>query len=529
MQIWKRRGISQKIGFSLGAMVLLLAGVAVGSWLNLSTIDGAAGVVESRIGAALGTEKLKEALLESETLVTVCTMTESQDDLAAARNGLARLKDRLDALSAATSSGEGWLAALADSSHAYQTATEALLAVIAKRRTSSEDFTQAATAVATTTSAIVTALFRENRTDALPAGTKLDVIPQAGAAAVSRYLASRNPAYANAAKQQVSSLNEAVEALRAAAPDSTRIQRFLKVLTPEIADYDRAITAVIAATDLSAQTAAERKTAAGRLLDQIAQLSMSNVGAQSAAVAVMHASVTESRMRTVLLSALALVVAGIAWKVLGRAIVTALLRLEAAMQQLARGDLKVVIPGQERTDEIGIMARAVQVFKDNLRHIEVLRRQQQSEVSAKNRRQMAANQLIQDFSGAMSGVLQSLSDASSEMSAQAESMCVTTAAATERTAAVAEATRHTAANVQIMAEAGDALSRTIQDISGQVGEAATIVRGAVSDAGKTNTVMQGLASSAQRIDEVVKLIRDVAGRTNLLALNATIRGHAVTC
>jgi methyl-accepting chemotaxis protein len=522
MRFWNRLGISQKIGISLGAMMFLLSGVAGVAWSNLTAIDGAAGTVESKIEATLAAGDLKESLLTSETLISAYTLTEADGELVAARKEMDHLKTRVDALSAASSIGTGRISEITASYAAYETATQQLLAAIGTRRSSSEDFTQAATAIATTTTAVVTALFREQRTDVLPAGTKLNDLPQAGTVAVSRYLATRNPAYAATAKQLVGSLTEAIAALGAAAAESKRIQKFLKVLTPQVSDYSQAIETLIAATDKSSRTQAERKTAADRLLTQIGELNRLNVGAQSQAVETMYASVSQSRMTIGILSLAALAVAGLAWKVLERTIVATLLRLERVMRQLSQGDLAVEVPGRQRTDEIGVMAQAVQVFKDNLRHIEVLQRQQQNEMNLKTRRQAAANQLIQDFSGSMSGVLHTLSEASSEMHARAESMCDTTSEATQRTAAVAEATRHAAANVQLVAEAGDALTRTIQDISGQVSEAASIARGAVSDAEKTNMVMQGLAASAQRINDVVKLIRNIAGQTNLLALNATI-------
>ncbi|CAK0773658.1 methyl-accepting chemotaxis protein [Azospirillaceae bacterium] len=254
----------------------------------------------------------------------------------------------------------------------------------------------------------------------------------------------------------------------------------------------------------------------------IAELNQTNVGKQTAAVLTMHESVTEARITIGALSFIALVIAGIAWKVLGRTIVAALLQLESVMKRLAHGDLAVDVPCRKRTDEIGAMAQAVQIFKDDLFHIEDLRRQQQDEINAKIRRQAAANQLIQDFSGAVSGVLKILGDASSDMFSRAESMCAISSEATKRTAAISDATRHAAANVQMVAEAGKALTKTIHDISCQVTEAASIARKTVSDTRQANIVMEKLGGSAQRIGEVVKLIKNIAGQTHLLALNATI-------
>ncbi|MFX8546807.1 HAMP domain-containing protein, partial [Acinetobacter baumannii] len=87
----------------------------------------------------------------------------------------------------------------------------------------------------------------------------------------------------------------------------------------------------------------------------------------------MHGAVSRASATIAILLPLALLIAGLTWWGLGRTVVAALLRLGQAMRQLAQGDLAVTLHGQHRADEIGIMARAVQVFKDNLHNIEALR------------------------------------------------------------------------------------------------------------------------------------------------------------
>ncbi|CAK0773676.1 hypothetical protein CCP2SC5_600014 [Azospirillaceae bacterium] len=272
MRIWGRWGLNQKIGFSLGIVMFLLTGVAGVAWLNLVAINGAATIVENKIEATFEAENLKEELLSSETLITNYILTESDGDLIATRKGMDRLKSRLDELSIKETARDERYAEITKSYRSYEVASSALIASVGNRRSSSESFTQAATTITTTTAAVVATLFRENRVDSLPAGLKLNELVNGGIVAVSRYLATRNPAYADTAKQRVDSLNEAIEALKTGTTNSNRIQKFLKLLTPQISDYTSAIDALITATDQSNRTVIERKAAAGHLLALTLQL-----------------------------------------------------------------------------------------------------------------------------------------------------------------------------------------------------------------------------------------------------------------
>ena len=133
-----------------------------------------------------------------------------------------------------------------------------MFAAIGQRRTGADAFGRASTALTTTSSAVAMALVNESRLDALAAGLKLDESALAGTAAVNRYLASRDPAQADIAKQRGIKLAEAIESLRTAAAELTRVQRFIKVLDPQIADYAQAIDGLIAATDAASRAGADR-------------------------------------------------------------------------------------------------------------------------------------------------------------------------------------------------------------------------------------------------------------------------------
>ena len=192
------------------------------------------------------------------------------------------------------------------------------------------------------------------------------------------------------------------------------------------------------------------------------------------------------------------------------------------MTRLANGDLNIEIEGADRTDEVGGLARSLQVFKENAitaRRLEAEQRQQQAQ---KESRQQAVEQYITVFDQQVCEALDTLSAASTEMHATAGSMSATAEETSRQATAVATASEQASANVQTVAAATEELhaSRQRDFPSGDaVGEFA---RTAVVEADRTNATIQGLAETAQKIGEVVSLIQNIASQTNLLALNATI-------
>ena len=216
-----------------------------------------------------------------------------------------------------------------------------------------------------------------------------------------------------------------------------------------------------------------------------------------------------------------LVVAGFGF-VVGRGVSAPILGMTSAMSKLAGGETGTEIPGAGRGDEIGSMAAAVQVFKDNMIRADQLTAEQKAEQNRREKRQQHMETAIQSFEQSVNGLLRSLSTASSELQSTATAMTSTAETTTQRAAAAASASDHASQNVQTVAGAAEELTASINEISRQVTESTEIAGKATQDAGHTNQQMQSLASTAQKIGDVVKLINDIAGQTNLLALNATI-------
>jgi methyl-accepting chemotaxis protein len=218
----------------------------------------------------------------------------------------------------------------------------------------------------------------------------------------------------------------------------------------------------------------------------------------------------------------ALTAAGILWLV-ASGISRPIISMTSAMKRLAAGDKDVDVPARGQANEIGQMAEAVQVFKDNALAVERLSREQEEQkertaVEQKN----AMNSLADTFEASVRGIVQAVSSQSSELEKSAQSLS-SVAAVTERQASnVATASEQASVNVQTVAAATNELSASIREISRQAGESATVARSAVKEANVVNERVNGLAIAAQKIGEVVNLINDIASQTNLLALNATI-------
>jgi methyl-accepting chemotaxis protein len=241
-----------------------------------------------------------------------------------------------------------------------------------------------------------------------------------------------------------------------------------------------------------------------------------------------EASVTQdnvmSRLRWVLSGMAVLVTVLMVALALGMrsVIATPVVAMTAAMGQLAEGNKGIAIPARGRKDEIGAMAEAVQVFKDNAIRADQMAAEQQAERAAREARARNIENLTSQFDRTVSSVLEVVSGAATELEATAQAMSANADQTNCQATAVAAATEEASASVQTVATAAEELSASIAEIGRQVVRSSSISQSASNEAGETSETMQGLAESSARIGTVVGLINDIASQTNLLALNATI-------
>jgi methyl-accepting chemotaxis protein len=206
----------------------------------------------------------------------------------------------------------------------------------------------------------------------------------------------------------------------------------------------------------------------------------------------------------------------------GARVIRPLQAIRDAMLKLAQGDVATAIPGLGRTDEIGQMADAVQVFKDTRIAADKLAAEQAAAHEVKEQRTARIEMLTRAFETKSGELVGRLSTAANDLQATAQSMAGTAGQTTQQAAGVAAAAEQASVNVQTVASASDQLASSITEISRQVAHSARIASKAKEDAQRTDSVVQALADGAQKVGEVVSLIGSIAGQTNLLALNATI-------
>jgi methyl-accepting chemotaxis protein len=218
-----------------------------------------------------------------------------------------------------------------------------------------------------------------------------------------------------------------------------------------------------------------------------------------------------------------IVVSIVSFGIVTRYVVRPLAGVTSAMRQLAEGDMTVAIPGQNRGDEVGQMAKAVDVFKHNMIEADRLRADREdTERRAEAEKRSAMNRMADEFELSVKGIVQSVSAASAALRTTAQSMSDAAEQTERRSTVVAAAAEHASGNVGTVAAAAHELSASVAEVGRQVGESTEIARLAVEDANRTNVQVQMLADAVGKIGDVVKLINDIAGQTNLLALNATI-------
>ncbi|MEP3245253.1 MAG: methyl-accepting chemotaxis protein [Sneathiella sp.] len=227
-------------------------------------------------------------------------------------------------------------------------------------------------------------------------------------------------------------------------------------------------------------------------------------------------------------------------------------KLTDSIQRLADGDLNVDIPKATTKDEVGLINKAVQVFRDNAHEIQELQKQAQEQAAREKReeeerqqaqaaqeeeqrrrdreieekaqaeRHKAMLSLADNFEASVRAVAEAVSTSASEMEGAAQEMTKTADETTNNSQIVAEAATSANSNAEAVANAADELSGSVRDIATQTGQSSAAAKNAVAQTEHAGRDISELKVAAQEIGEVVKLISDIAEQTNLLALNATI-------
>ncbi|MGY4508001.1 methyl-accepting chemotaxis protein [Bradyrhizobium sp. USDA 3650] len=234
-------------------------------------------------------------------------------------------------------------------------------------------------------------------------------------------------------------------------------------------------------------------------------------------------SYTLAKVVTFSVAAVALLIGLVSAFLVLMRITSPLQRLNGTMRTIADGNLDTEVVYTTRNDEIGDMAKALLVFKENgLRVRQMEDEQKANEQAEARRRKQEMEKLADEFEHAVGEIVDAVASASTELEASANTLTHSATRAQEVTTTVAAASEQASANVQSVASATEELSGSVNEIGRQVQESARMAGEAVGQARNTMAQVSELSRASTRIGDVIELINTIAGQTNLLALNATI-------
>lgn len=208
--------------------------------------------------------------------------------------------------------------------------------------------------------------------------------------------------------------------------------------------------------------------------------------------------------------------------IITRSVVNPLTVTVRAMNEMQLGQLENIVPGQNRKDELGDAAKALEDFRKSLARAETDRKKLAAQSASDAEIQKRKIEMTEDFVAQAMNMVSSLMESAESLKHAAESLSNTACQSQEKAATVSAASEEASANVQTVSAAGQELAASIQEISRQVQTSIQITEQAVTEARNSDEKIQGLSESAQQIGIVLELIKDIAEQTNLLALNATI-------
>ncbi len=192
------------------------------------------------------------------------------------------------------------------------------------------------------------------------------------------------------------------------------------------------------------------------------------------------------------------------------------------MTALGRGDLAIAISGTDRGDEVGAIAKSLDVLRDQLQAAERARQEQAARDEADRTALAQRETLAGAFVARMQELAAGFAQSSGEVADSAKHLSVTAEETSRQAQAVAAAAEEAAANVETVAAASEEMAASVREINGQVGHSVAVADTAFHEAEISNVRIATLATAASAIGDVINLIKGIADQTNLLALNATI-------
>jgi methyl-accepting chemotaxis protein/CHASE3 domain sensor protein len=521
-----RLSIPQRVFGGMGIILLLLVALSINSWRTITDVHQNADYVNASVTETAAVTLFAAQVSETRALVTQYALSENDSDLRAAQHSLGLLPDEISSITKAyawSQSDRTSVETLHGLADRYRKSVIGTIEAINTRRTHATDLLEAATELNTTVAAIVETLAHDTaNAGALDDAIRLMEAFHSSNASAIRFLASRNPADSDTTRVDIRAMNRAFDALRARGVDNRRVQRFLKAMAEPLQQYGKAVEGLIAATEQFARAGTDRSAAAAALIDAADHLRLTATEAQIGTVGGMMSAVTSARRIVYVASTLAIIMGLVLAFVIGGGIARPIQQITSVMRELAGGRIDVVIPRLGQNNEIGGMAEAVRVFRDNKINADRLTVESETERRNKEQRTKSLEELNGRFEATATALTVTLASAAASLKDSAEVMFATTERAGEKSGSVKTAAQQASANIESVAHAAEELSSSIESISDNATSSSILSTQTTESARATNHAVHALAEDTREIERVSSLIKAIAQQTNLLALNATI-------
>ncbi|SEP43491.1 Methyl-accepting chemotaxis protein [Methylobacterium sp. ap11] len=337
-----------------------------------------------------------------------------------------------------------------------------------------------------------------------------------------RFLATTDPKTRTLSAAQFTSAEATIAKLKtldlspAQRRDLGAVEETLHRLNRHITAASAAILESEALYERTLKPQAEAIAAAGAVVRGKLDAALQEVAARSSETMDSAKRVQAGLLAVILAISLALAI------LIARGITRPISGMTRAMSRLAAGETAVAIPSRDATDEMGEMARAVEVFRQNAIARLALEADQAAQASARQRRADRVDALVAAFQQRVAGSLGIVTSAATELDATARSMNQVADGTNAQAVASSAAAEETSANVQTVAAAAEEMVASLREIERQVIQSREVAGHAAHEAAATNGAMASLGNAATQIGAAVTTISAIASQTNLLALNATI-------
>ena len=505
------------------AVLLLQIGMAVAVWYAQDRLARAAAADTASEAKSSKLVALTGSLQTAQFRLSEYLRNGGIEESKAVQGSLKSIGEMLSAIA----SGDGKTAAgdqLARAIGDVRTGLDNVLVAAGDKRLASNAVLQSVISVEGSLGALSQAISRAPEREIADAGSAAIVDTALTLAPSARFANGELAADEQTAHSAIARAKQSLQAVLKSAPAvSARVQRIVGATIKALDDLDPGLTKLNLAIAARGRSTAAIQTSTEAAHAAVAAIS-SSIKAERNALREETEAARLAMVMTVLIAAIVACIVGVMLAVLvGLSITRPIGRLATVMRRLADGHLDLDVPDCGRRDEVGGMARAVLVFKDNMIGSDRMRGEQDLlKQEAEAQRKQALLAFANQFERNVSGLVQHVALASNEMQTLANTLSQAAGQTSEQSATVASAIGETSVNVQAVAGATEELSASIREIASQVASSASIAGVAVNEAEASTVSVGELVTTARQIGEIVELINGIAGQTNLLALNATI-------